>query len=474
MTAILVALHVAAIAGLALYGSLGFLTLALFLRVRGRSRPAPCPDEADLPSVTVQLPIYNEREVVGRLIAAAVALDYPRDRLEIHVLDDSTDDTAGLAADCVRGYRAQGVNISMFHRHNRDGFKAGALQASLEQARGEYIAILDADFVPAPDFLRRVIPHFLDDPRLGAVQARWGHLNDGASSLTGAQAVALDKHFAVEQLVRHRATLFPKFNGSAGIWRKACIEDAGGWEADTVCEDLCLSTRAVLAGWDFHFADDIVVPAELPSTILAYKVQQARWAMGATQCMVKYAGRIARAEGQTRLARAYALLSMSAYSTHLLLLVLLLVQLPLLLAGARPPSWLLLFSVLGLGQPLLFVLAQRELHGDWLRRLRYFPALLLVAIGLAPSNSWAVINGALRRDFTFERTPKGTRRSYRLRPGLMPGIETALFLYSAVTLAIALDRGNSGPVFLLATAALGFGLVVLLSIVELRAAPKSS
>ena len=471
MTAILVALHIASVAGLALYGLLGFLTLILFLRVRGRHHVLPACAESDLPLVTVQLPIYNEREVVQRVITAAAALEYPRDRLEIQVLDDSTDETSRLAAECVAAYQREGFNIQLLHRDNRKGYKAGALQESLERSRGDFIAVLDADFVPAPDFLRQVMPYFLSDAGLGAVQARWGHLNEGASGLTGAQAVALDKHFAVEQLVRHRADLFPKFNGSAGIWRKTCVLDAGGWQEDTVCEDLCLSTRAVLAGWRFHFADDVVVPAELPATILSYKVQQARWAMGSTQCMVKYGGQILRAEQQTRMARIYALLSMSAYLTHILLLILLLVQLPLLLADVQPPPWLLPFSVLGLGQPILFILAQHELHRDWGRRMRYFPALLLVAIGLGPSNAWAVIRGMLGSDFAFERTPKGSRRSYRLTPGLMLGIEGSLFIYSAATLLIALDRGYTGPVFLLAAAWLGFGYVLVLSILELLRPP---
>lgn len=469
MTAIWVALHIASAAGLALYGLLGFLTLGLFLHVRKDQRPLPYLAEHALPLVTVQLPIYNEREVVQRLIAAAVALDYPREKLEIQILDDSTDDTYQLATEAVNIYRQEGINIRILHRNARQGFKAGALQASLAQAHGEFIAILDADFTPAPDFLRRIIPYFPDDPRLGAVQARWGHLNVADSGLTAAQAVALDKHFAVEQLVRHRAELFPKFNGSAGVWRRTCILDAGGWQADTVCEDLCLSTRAVLAGWKFHFANDVVVPAELPSTILSFKVQQARWAMGATQCMVKYAGSIMRAEQQTLMARLYALFSMSAYSTHVLLLILILVQLPLLLAGVQLPPWLLLFSMLGLGQPILFVLAQHELYRDWFNRLRNFPTLLLVAIGLAPSNAWAVINGTFRHDFTFERTPKGPRQSYRLTPGLMLGIEGFLLIYSSLTLMLALERGYAGPVFLLATVSLGLGYVVLLSFQEMRA-----
>lgn len=473
MTAILVALHIGSMIGLAIYGLLGFLTLGLFLRHRRCHLSLPPITGFNLPMVTVQLPIFNERDVIRRLIDSAAALDYPRESLEIMVLDDSTDDTTKLAAEFVTSYREAGLNIHLRHRRNRRGFKAGALQESLDESRGEFIAIMDADFVPEPDFLRRAIPFFLADANLGAVQARWGHLNTGDSSLTGAQAVALDKHFAVEQLVRHRAGYFPKFNGSAGIWRRSCIVNAGGWQVDTACEDLCLSTRAFLMGWKFHFANDLVVPAELPSTIMAYKLQQARWAMGATQCLGKYAGRIWRAKEYSLMARLYAFLSMSAYSTHLLFLILLLVQLPLLLAEARPPSWLLAFSILGIGQPILFILAQHELHEDWLSRLRHFPTLLLIAIGLAPSNSWAVVRGVFSRDFTFARTPKGHGRSYRLYPSPMLGVEALLIIYSAVTLIIAIEKGMTGPIFLLATAVLGFVYVVLLSLVEIRASPNT-
>ena len=466
MNAILVALHLASIAGLALYGLLGFLTRWLFIRHRrGDLSLAPVAVD-ELPSVTVQLPIYNEREVVRRLIDAAVALDYPQDRLEIQVLDDSSDDTTGLAAECVAYYCSQGADISLIHRHHRRGFKAGALAEALPAARGEFIAIFDADFVPTPDFLLRAMPYFLADSGLGAVQARWGHLNAANSGLTGAQAVALDKHFSIEQVVRHRADYFPKFNGSAGIWRRDCILDSGGWQDDTVCEDLCLSTRAVLGGWRFHFAHDLVAPAELPATILAYKTQQARWAMGATQCLTKYARSIWRAGQYPVIARLYALLSMAAYSTHALLLLLLLVQLPLLLMGQRLPSWFMLFSLLGLGQPILFVLAQQMLYRDWRKRLRHFPTLLLVAIGIAPSNTWAVLRALFARDFTFARTPKGPQRSYRLTTGRMLAAELILAVYSAVTLSLAVMTGNTAPVFLLTASLLGFGYVAFLGIVE--------
>ena len=471
MIAIFAALHVAAVVGLALYGWLGFVTLWLYLRHR-RATPACPPAPVDWPRVTVQLPVYNEREVVTRLLDAAAALDYPRDRLQIQLLDDSTDDTTGLAAAWVARRRADGLDVALLHRDNRQGFKAGALAAGLEQAGGEFVAIFDADFVPAPSFLRRTIPFLLADPRLGAVQARWGHLNAADSSLTSAQAIALDKHFAVEQLVRHRADCFPKFNGSAGVWRRACIADAGGWQADTLCEDLCLSTRAVLAGWRFHFANDVVAPAELPTTILAYKNQQARWAMGATQCLTKYAAPIWRAPDHSLLARLYALLSMSAYSTHLLLLLLLLVQFPLLLSHYRFSPWMIAFSVTGLGQPILFVLAQQVLHRDWRRRVRHLPALLLLAVGTAPSNGWAVLRALFGRRSPFLRTPKGARHSYHLNAGRMVWVEAALALYSAAVLLLAVTTGNTGAVFLPLLGLLGFGYVAAQAWREGRAATR--
>ena len=300
------------VAGLGLYGLLGFVTLGLFLRHRHAQSQLPVtPDE--WPMVTIQLPIFNERGVITRLLDATAALDYPRDRLQIQILDDSTDDTTALAAAWLAARQGDGGDVVLLHRAERRGYKAGALAAALATASGEFIAIFDADFVPPPAFLRQTLPYLLDDPQLGAVQARWGHLNAAESPLTGAQAIALDKHFAVEQLVRHRAACFPKFNGSAGVWRKTCIEGAGGWSSETLCEDLCLSTRAVLAGWRFHFAEDIVAPAELPSTMRAYKSQQARWATGATQCLTRYAAPIWQASGHAWLARLYALLSMSAY-----------------------------------------------------------------------------------------------------------------------------------------------------------------
>jgi cellulose synthase/poly-beta-1,6-N-acetylglucosamine synthase-like glycosyltransferase len=466
MPALIGGVTTAVLAVLALYGLLGLLTLALYLRHRGETFPAPAVAAGAWPLVTVQLPVYNERYVVERLIAAALALDYPRERLQIQVIDDSDDETAVLAAAAVLAAGAQGHDIQHVRRDGRAGYKAGALAAALPAARGEFIAIFDADFQPAPDFLRRTVPHFLDNPRMGMIQARWGHLNAGESALTAAQSIALDKHFIMEQTVRHRANLFPKFNGAGGIWRAACISDAGGWQADTVCEDLCLSTRAVLRGWQFLFLNDVIAPAELPASIQAYKSQQARWAKGSTQCFLKYSGAIAADRAQSRLGRAYALLTMSAYATQGLLLLLLLLQIPLLLLDVRLPAALAVFTIIGLGQPLLFILAQQAAYPDWARRLRHVPTLLLVAIGTAPNGSRAVLQAFGRGNHPFVRTPKGGA-GYRLPADGMLLLELLLAAYAAVGLFIAWQRGSAGPVALLLSCLLGFGYVAWLEVGEM-------
>ena len=463
MTTPLGILYTFSVFGLAIYGALGFLTFALYLKYRRPDYPVADIPDAQLPMVTVQLPTYNESLVVERLIRAAVKLDYPSEKLQIQVLDDSTDETTDKARELVASLQQQGFDVQLLHRGDREGYKAGALGLGLRQAQGEYIAIFDADFEPEPDFLRRTIPHFIVNDSLGMVQTRWGHSNAMASALTGMQAIALDKHFVMEQLVRHGARFYPKFNGSAGIWRRTCMEDAGGWQADTVCEDLCLSTRAILRGWQFRFLPDVVAPAELPTGILAYKNQQARWAEGSSQCLRKYGRQIAADGQQTVLARLYALLSMSAYATHALFLILLLIQIPLLLTDFQYPPWFIIATLAGLGQPILFVAAQQVLYDDWLARLRYLPALLLVAIGMAPSNTRAVIRGAIGHQHTFVRTPKGIGNRYQLPLDGLFAVELALAVYAAVGIVVAVWTGKYGPLPLLASSLLGFGFVALAS-----------
>jgi cellulose synthase/poly-beta-1,6-N-acetylglucosamine synthase-like glycosyltransferase len=483
MSELLAWLNTLIVALLSVYGALGLFTLWLYWRYRSQGYPPPQLSLSELPSVTVQLPIFNERFVVERLIDAAVHLEYPRDRLQIQVIDDSTDDTVDIAATVVAHYRELKISIEHVRRPHRAGYKAGALSAALKQAEGEYVAIFDADFQPEPDFLLKTIPHFLCSPRMGMIQARWGHINAGDSPLTAAQSIALDKHFVMEQTVRHRANLFPKFNGAAGVWRRSCVEDAGGWQDDTVCEDLCLSTRAILRGWEFRFLPDVVAPAELPDSISAYKNQQARWAKGSIQCLSKYWHDILKDSNCAWAARLYALLSMSAYATHFLLLLLLLLQIPLLILDVRLSSLMIIFTLIGIGQPLLFVIAQKESYPDWGRRLLHFPTLLLVAIGTAPSNSRAMLQAFSDRHHPFIRTPKGVKEvgiggeqpglaGYRLPFDGVLAFELFLVAYAALGIVLAVQRGNWGPLLLLLTSLLGFGYVAWMGLIEL--APSGS
>ncbi|MEZ4643469.1 MAG: glycosyltransferase [Chloroflexota bacterium] len=467
-------LYVLTVAAMSIYGLLGLFTIWLYWRHRHDTFPAPAVAPADLPTVTVQLPTYNERYVITQLVEAAVSLDYPRDKLQIQIVDDSTDETAQLAAALAAQYQQQGVNITCVQRAERVGYKAGALANALQQATGEFVAIFDADFQPKPDFLQETIPHFCDNPRLGMIQARWGHLNVDESPLTAVQAIALDKHFAMEQTVRHRANLFPKFNGAAGIWRRVSIDDAGGWLDDTVCEDLCLSTRAILKQWEFRFLTEVEAPAELPVSMNAYKNQQARWAKGSMQCFLKYGRAILSTPYHTIGARLYALLSMSAYITHIFILLLLLLQVPLIYLNYHFSPYMMVFSIAGVGQPVLFVLGQRVLYADWGRRLRHFPTLLIIAIGMAPNNSRALIEAAARRTHEFVRTPKkgfggqlANQNVYKLPFDWIVLIELFLALYASLGLGLALQKGQFGALFLLSTCLLGFGYVAYLSLREI-------
>ncbi len=470
MSEFLAALYILLISLISIYGVMGLLTIWLYWRHQ-ETLPAHPALPAEWPTVTVQLPIYNEQYVVERLLKTAVSLHYPPDKLHIQLLDDSTDETSAIAARLVAEHQQQGVNISFIHRDNRDGYKAGALAAALPQTESDLIAIFDADFAPRPDFLHQTIPHFVENPQLGMVQTRWEHLNADASALTGAQAIALDKHFGMEQLVRHRADLFPKFNGSGGVWRHACMIDAGGWHDDTVCEDLCLSTRAILDGWQFRFLADVTAPAELPTNVMAYKTQQARWSKGSTQCLRKY-GRVIGENGRFSLiARLYAILSMSAYVTQPLLLGMLLLQIPLLYLDYHFSAWMLLFTIAGIGQPLLFIMGQQTLHADWKWRLRHFPAMLLLAIGTAPSNSRAIGQALFGRDHPFVRTPKNGESkggAYRPRLDWIMLVEIFFALYATLGLFLIFWQKNIGPVFFLFTCFAAFSYIAWLGWRETR------
>jgi len=456
---------------LAVYGANAFVMLALYLRHRRQAAPSPPWIPADdLPVVTVQLPVYNELYVVERLIDAVAQLTWPRERLQIQVLDDSTDETTRLAEKRAAHWQAQGVNVQVIHRQVRSDYKAGALREGLATAQGEYVVIFDADFVPLPDFLLRTVPYFRDRPRLGFLQARWTHLNGDYSPLTRAQTLALDGHFVVEQTARQRAGLFMNFNGTAGVWRRACIADAGGWQGDTLSEDLDLSYRAQLRGWDCLYLPQVGAPAEVPPQLHAFKRQQFRWAKGSIQCLQKL-WRPLLCAPQPWFKRLQGLVHVSGYLAHPLMVLLLLVTLPMLLGARQARLPLALLTPVSLGPPLLYAIAQAALYRDWPRRIIYLPLLVLLGTGIALNNSWAIVEALLGRQTAFKRTPKfrvvsqsegwsGNPYALGLEP-LMWG-EVLMTLYALATIAVALVRGHFFAVPFLLLYAGGFGYVAWL------------
>lgn len=462
---------------------IGFNTLILsilYLVHRRDKIPEPGPvGEANWPTVVVQLPIYNERHVVDRLVEAVSRLDYPRDRLSVQLLDDSTDDTVMRAAAAVEHAHAAGLSIEHVRRPTREGFKAGALAYGLARTTADFVAIFDADFVPDVDFLRRVMPHFAVDGRLGMVQTRWAHLNAEANLLTRAQALALDAHFVVEQTARHRSGLLMNFSGTAGVWRRACIEQSGGWHTDTLSEDIDLSYRAQIAGWRFLYLPEASVPAEIPPLMMAFKRQQARWATGTIQCLRKFSGRLARA----RLSvwqKLEAAIHLGGYLLHPLMLVLLLLSLPLMLAGQLGELPLAGLGLAMLGAPLQTVLAQSFLHRHWWRRLIHYPVLMLIGVGIAVSNTRAVLNGLSGRQQPFLRTPKFEARpagagwagsAYALPADLTTWLELFFALYAAAAAVLAITRLPALVPFM-ALYALGFGYVAALSLWQAHAAQR--
>jgi hypothetical protein len=485
LEAIVLAAYWGVLALLALYGVHRIFVLGLYHRTRNLAPGAgPLPDHR-LPIVTVQLPVFNERHVVGRLIDAVCALDWPRDRLEIQVLDDSTDETSVLAQAAVARWRDLGSDVRVIRRADRHGFKAGALQHGLEIARGELVAVFDADFVPAPDFLRAVVPHFTAAD-VGMVQARWSHLNEDASALTRAAAALLDGHFVIEHTARNRSGRFFNFNGTAGVWRKSCIQQSGGWEHDTLTEDLDLSYRAQLGGWRFVFLKDVLVPGELPTDMRAYKTQQLRWATGSIQTARKLGRRIAEAEVPwwVKLESAVHLTSNAAYPLVVALAVLL--PLSVLVRGRGTlHEWLVLdlpAFVLATGSVALFYASAVREAGPAriVRRILRIPLVLAVGIGLSLNQSKAVIEGLSRRVGPFVRTPKSGSTGHsrgaalgsdRAALGLLPVLELLFALYYAVAIVLSLALGYWASLPFLTLFGAGFLFVGMASVApELRSA----
>jgi cellulose synthase/poly-beta-1,6-N-acetylglucosamine synthase-like glycosyltransferase len=463
---------------LAIYGWHRYYVVYLYMKNRDRV-PQPVPPPADLPPVTVQLPIFNEMYVADRLISAVAEIDYSRERLEIQVLDDSTDETTGIAELAVRRLAARGFNIRYMHRVDRRGYKAGALEAALREATGQFIAIFDADFVPPRDFLLRSLGHF-DDPKVGMVQARWGHINQDYSLLTKIQSILLDAHFVLEHGGRNRAGCFFNFNGTAGVWRREAIESAGGWQHDTLTEDLDLSYRAQLAGWRFVFLPDLVSPAEVPVEMNSFKSQQHRWAKGSIQTCLKLLPHILRAN-QPLGVKAEAFFHLSANFNYLLMSVLSVLMFPAMYVRYNM-GWtemllidVPLFAAATLSVCNFYIVSQRELYADWRQRLKYLPFLMSIGIGLCVNNTRAVLEAMFGRESEFARTPKyGIERDsdewvgkkYHQTVGVQPIVELALGLYFTGTVFYALANQIYGTLPFLMLFQIGFLYTGLLSIFQ--------
>lgn len=433
-----------------------------------------------LPAITVQLPIFNEKYVVRRLIQACAELDYPFDKLQIQVLDDSTDETVEIAAAECREWAAKGIDIVHIHRTNRVGFKAGALAAGLRCAKGSLLAVFDADFVPPPNFLLNCV-HYFTDPQIGMVQARWDHLNRELSTLTRVQAVMLDAHFMIEHAARCDSGLFFNFNGTAGLWRKQTIEDAGGWQHDTLTEDLDLSYRAQLAGWRFRFLPDVTCPAELPIDVSAFKSQQHRWAKGSVQVWLKLMGSILSSKLPFRV-KLEAMFHLGGNFAYLLMLAnTVLFVIPSMLVRQDWDWWWFLlvdgpiFCLASLSFIYFYLASQKAVFGHIKGRKALMPALMAVGLGMGVNNARAVIEALLGKQSEFVRTPKtgsagsgsvAKRRGYRLPKSGWGYVEIAIGFAYSLTILWLIPKGMWGPMPFLVLFQNGFLFIGLHTILD--------
>lgn len=435
---------------LAMYGLHRYWLVYNYYKFQSNVPPAP-PEVKEWPRVTIQLPIFNERYVIERLVEAISRFDYPRESLDVQVLDDSTDETRGIARECVERFAALGLPIRYLHRTDRTGYKAGALAAGLESATGEFVAIFDADFVPSPDFLRRTVPYFYD-AQIAMVQTRWTYLNADYSLLTQVERILLDGHFVIEHGSRSRRGSFFNFNGTAGIWRRTAIEDAGGWQHDTLTEDTDLSYRAQLRGWKFVYVPAIGCASELPVEMNSFKAQQARWAKGLIQTAKKILPRVVRSDQPLHI-KAEAFFHLTANISYPLMIILSTMLLPAMIVRFYQGT----FQMLVIDLPLFlasscsissfYLVAQRSLNPKgWKRAIWYVPFVMAVGIGISVRNAIAVMEALLGKQSEFARTPKrGIQghqanrvvKAYRNRSGWLPFIEIGLGLYFILTIIYA-------------------------------------
>ncbi len=409
---VLIAIHLSVCFALAVYGVHRYSLVYLYYKYRrNATRKTAC--FLNKPFVTVQLPMFNEQYVAKRVIEAACRIRYPRDRLEIQVLDDSTDETVEIARQTCEEMRAQGHPVVFLHRDNRQGYKAGALEAGLKVARGELALIFDADFIPPQDILEHMVDYFVD-AKVGMVQARWEHINREQSLLTKTQAILLDGHFVIEHAARNWSGRFMSFNGTAGMWRKVCIEDAGGWHHDTLTEDLDLSYRAQMKGWKFVYLPETTSPAELPPEMLSFKSQQHRWAKGGAQTCRKLLPAILRSRLPWRI-KVEAFFHLTSCVSYFLMLILTLLLLPVMYLRTRVFTGNVGFHALFDGSLILlatcsastfYVACQRELFRTWGESLKYLPFLMSLGVGIALNNARAAFEGFFGKPSEFVRTPK--------------------------------------------------------------------
>src|SRR5271157_3455658 len=467
---------------LAGYGAHRYILVYLYYKHRKNRTTEPAGKFAELPRVTVQLPIFNEQYVVERLLEAISKLDYPREKLDIQLLDDSTDETVEVARILVDRYAALGHPVTYIHRDNREGFKAGALAEGLKTAKGEFVAIFDADFVPPPDFLLQCIHHFTD-PAAGMVQTRWTHINRHYSLLTEVEAILLDGHFVLEHSARARSGVFFNFNGTAGMWRRSAIDEAGGWEHDTLTEDTDLSYRAQLKGWKFVYLQDVECPAELPVEMTAFKTQQARWAKGLIQVSKKILPKVLSSD-TSRHVKIEAWYHLTANISYPLMIVLSVLLMPAMIIRFYQ-GW---FQMLYIDLPLFmastfsissfYLVSQKELFPKrWPKSLLYLPLLMSLGIGLTITNTIAVLEALVGKQTAFARTPKYRVESkkdkifaakYRKRLGWVPWIELLIGTYFAFAVYYAIDNENYFTIPFLLLFVVGYWVTGLMSLLQGR------
>jgi cellulose synthase/poly-beta-1,6-N-acetylglucosamine synthase-like glycosyltransferase len=474
--------YFAVMIALSYYGVHRYTMCYNYYKFKKNYHPDPPQHFTELPRVTVQLPIFNEQFVIDRLIEAVCAMEYPREKLDIQVLDDSTDETQQVAAAIVARYAALGHPITYIHRTNRYGYKAGALDAGLKVAKGEFVAMFDADFVPQPDWLMKVIHHFAE-PEIGMVQTRWTHLNRNYSMLTRIEAILLDAHFVMEQGARSRSGEFFNFNGTAGMWRVKAIVDGGGWQHDTLTEDTDLSYRSQMAGWKFKYLPDVECPSELPIEMTAFKTQQARWAKGLIQVSIKILPVVFKS-GMSRRNKWEAVQHLTANLSYPLMVIMTAFLLPAMVVRFYQGWFQMLlidfplFTASTLSIAVFYLMAQRELFPKtWTRTFLYLPFLMALGIGLTVTNTKAVLEALVGIKSPFVRTPKyrvakkgekSQAAKYRKRLVLAPWIELGIGTYFFLAILYTFSNHNYFTAPFLILFVIGYWYTGLMSLLQGR------